>query len=81
VVINWILGKGEIKSIVHQHWGQIILDCVVAFDRIGFSHIYMELNIEADEMSKRALTSSPGICYYEELRDGEVVSRDHIDLF
>jgi hypothetical protein len=79
--MNWILVKREIISIVHQHWGQIILDCFIAFDRIGFSHIYRELNIEADEMSKRALTSSPGIFYYEEPRDGEVVSRDHIDLF
>jgi ribonuclease HI len=81
VVINWILGKGEIRSIAHQHWGQRILDCLDAFDKIGFSHIYRELNIEADKMSKRALTSSPGIYYYKELKDGEVVSRDHIDLF
>jgi hypothetical protein len=41
----------------------------------------MELNDVVDALSKRTLSSTLGICYYEEFKDGELVSRDHLNLF
>jgi ribonuclease HI len=81
VIINWAMGKGKLRNIVHQHWGKIIRECVASFDSIEFMHIFRELNVEVDLMSKKALIGDTGTCFYEEIRVGEVVSRGHFKLF
>jgi hypothetical protein len=54
--------------------GKIIQECVASFDIFEFMHIFRELNVEADLMSKRAFKGDIGTCFYEEIRVGEVVS-------
>ena len=48
---------------------------MVNFESISFQHIYRELNVEADKMSKEALLLPPGLMEVKEFADNNLVNR------
>lgn len=44
----------------------------MSFESLSFTHIYKELNAEADALSKMALALQPGIIVVEEHSMGQV---------
>jgi hypothetical protein len=44
-------------------------------------HVHRQFNIEADNLSKKALKGNTGWHYYEELVDGSIVSTDKLYIF
>jgi ribonuclease HI len=70
IIIDWLIKKGHIKVISLECWKDRIIELVQAFSRIIFSHIYRELNVEANYLSKSALSKQIGILAYQHWTDG-----------
>jgi ribonuclease HI len=70
VVIQWLKQKGALQTISTEGWKSRIKELIPTFKGIHFQHIYREVNGEADQLSKQALTAPKGrISYYS--WDGE----------
>lgn len=73
MVIDWANGKSQIKAPQLQYVLSEIKDVLTSFVSVSFTHIYRELNEEADILSKMALALQPGVLIEEEFRDGQLV--------
>lgn len=81
LIIDWITGKAIVKNSMLLQWGERTLECKRSFERIVFLHIYRELNLTADMLSKKSLHGTPGLVYFEEIIDNVVVSDSSLKLF
>ena len=70
VVVDWANEKNSIRAPHLQHLLVEIQTLKTSFRRISFGHIYRELNMEADALSKQALAYQPGLMETEEVSDG-----------
>ena len=66
VVIDWENGLHVIQVLELEHWIILIYEIMKDFAKISFQHVYRELNILVDTLSKRALGHMTGILYFEE---------------
>ena len=55
MVIDWANGKSQIKAPQLQNILKKILHVMTSFESVSFTHIYKEINGEADLLSKLAL--------------------------
>ena len=69
VVIDWANEKSTIRAPPLQHLLAEIQTLKLNFRRISFGHVYRELNMEADALSKQALAYQPGLMETEEVLD------------
>jgi ribonuclease HI len=56
IIIDWLNKKGKLQVTALECWKDRITELTQAFSQINFSHIYRELNVEADILSKNALS-------------------------
>ena len=71
MVIEWANGRIHINEPHLQHLLKTIKEQVATFEMISFGHIYRELNMETDKLSKLALALPPGLIEVEELSSGQ----------
>ena len=72
MVIDWENRKMQIKAPHLQHLLRVIKVQKASFETISFTHIYRELNIEADKLSKVALALHPGLMEVREIKDEQI---------
>lgn len=56
-IISWARGSSSLKVLLLSHWMDAARKLILEFDSIHFEHVFREVNLEADMLSKRALTS------------------------
>ena len=71
-VVDWANGRVQINAPHLQYMMAAIRDLVTSFKSVSFEHIYRELNMEADSLSKLALALQPGIIEVEEMTNGQI---------
>ena len=52
VIVDWERGSYNLHTIQLLHWNRRTKDLIEYFQHITFLHIYQELNIEVDDLSK-----------------------------
>ena len=70
MVIDWKKGKMHIKEPHLQHLLRVIKEQKSTFETISFTHIYRELNTEAN--SKDALALHPGLMEVRDINNEKV---------
>ena len=70
MVIDWANGKSKIKTPNMQHLLTKIKQVMTSFESVSFTHIYREINGEADLLSKPAWALKLGVIEEEEFRNG-----------
>ena len=70
VVIDWANEKSTIRAPHLQHLLAEIQTLKLSFIWISFGHVYRELNMEANALSKEALAYQPDLMETEEVLDG-----------
>ena len=75
MTIYWENGKMQINIPHIQHLLRQIRDQIQNFDTISFQHIYKEINVEADKLSKEALLLPPGIMEVKEYAENLLVNQ------
>ena len=75
MTIDWANGQLQINAPHLQHLLRAIRDQMVNFESISFQHIYRELNVEADKLSKVALTLPPGLMEVKEFVNNQLVNQ------
>ena len=59
VIIDWDLDKHQIHVIDLEHWMTQVKALKAQFKSLMFQHIYREFNMEADDLSKKAMGIGP----------------------
>ena len=72
MVIDWENGKMQIKALHLQHLPRVIKEQKVDFETISFTHIYRELNKDANKLSKLSLTLHPSLIKVREIKDEQI---------
>ena len=76
---------GEKKSTLNiptlKHWCDEIFSMLHLAPPVSFDHIYRELNMLADDLSKKALKMNPGLGQFSEFLDGLVIGEGPFSLF
>ena len=70
VVVDWANEKNTIRAPHLQHFLAEIQTLKNSFRRISFGHVYRELNMEVDTLSKQALAYQPSLMETEEMLEG-----------
>jgi len=70
IVIEWLNKRGAIHALSLERWKERIIETLPLFRDISFSHIYGEENIEADYLSKKALSNLSGNIAFTQWEDG-----------
>jgi hypothetical protein len=81
IIIDWLNKKGKLQVAALECWKDRIVELTQTFSQINFSHIYRELNVEADILSKNALLKHTGILTYQHWTDGLESPPQCITLF
>ena len=81
VVISWVNRLSTLKIPTLKHWCDEILSMLHLAPLVTFNHIYRELNMLADDLSKKALKIEMGSGYYSKYLDGLVIGDGHFSLF
>ena len=66
MVIKLANGRIQMNSPHLQHILTTIKEHIVVFEKLTFTHIYMELNMEVSKISKLALALPPKLTKVEE---------------
>ena len=74
MTIDWANGHLQINAPHLQHLLRAIRDQMSNFESISFQHVYRELNVEADKLSKLALMLPPGLMEVKEYVDNQLVN-------
>ena len=61
VIINWALGKTQLKYLELNQWPGNTRSLMNDFNGLTFHHIFQEMNVEADSLSKLLLGNMDGI--------------------
>jgi ribonuclease HI len=81
IIIDWLNNKGKLQVIALECWKDRIFELIKGFTQINFTHIYRELNLEADLLSKSALQEQEGKLTFYQWKDGHVGPTQHLYLF
>lgn len=79
-IISWALGSSPLNVLLLTHWLVVVRNYICDFQHIHFAHVYREVNMEADMLSKLALDSSTGIILWEEWHEDLFYTRGSVDL-
>ena len=80
IVIEWATGRiHNINAPQLQHLLRTIKEQIASFETISFKHIYMELNTEANKISKLALSLPPRLMEVEE-KNNEHIENQYVIL-
>lgn len=72
IIIDWLLGKGQLQVLSLDCWEDSITGLITTFQNISFDHVYREENPAADSLSKLALTREPGkLTYFQCIKEHE----------
>jgi hypothetical protein len=74
-------GKGKLQVASLVGWKDMIRELKKSFREISYSHIYRELNKEADSLSKKALLKIEGKIEYNLWVDGNEGPTLFLNLF
>ena len=66
VIIDWALDKHQIHVMELDHWMNQIRILKAQFKDLRFQHIYREYNLEADDLSKKALNIGTDRIFWDE---------------
>jgi hypothetical protein len=80
-VIDWLKQKGNLHSTAIEGWKQRIIELIKSFQDIHSQPIYMDFNVEADLLSKQALSEPRGRLSYYIWDGGIAYPTSHINLF
>ena len=75
MTIDWANGQLQINAPHLQHLLRAIRDQMHNFDTISFQHIYRELNVDVDKLSKEALLLPPGLMEVKEYAENLLVNQ------
>lgn len=64
-IISWALGSSTLNVLILTEWIAAVRRFIGEFQHIHFAHVFREMNMEADILSKRALNSPAGIILWE----------------
>ena len=81
VIINWELGRAHVKSLELNHWLEDTRRLMEDFIRLYFHHIYLELNVEEDTLSKLVLGKMDGNLRFSIFFAGVCIRTDELSLF
>ena len=81
VVISWVNRMSTLKIPTLKHWCDEIFSMLHLAPPVTFNHIHRELNMLADDLSKKALKMDLGSGYYSEFLDGLVIGEGLFSLF
>jgi ribonuclease HI len=81
IIINWLKDRGKLQVASLMGWMDGINLLKSAFKEIHFTHVYRELNMEADTLSKLALNSPEGKLVYSSWIEGNEGIPITINLF
>jgi ribonuclease HI len=70
IIIEWLKDKGKLQIASLMGWMDRIKRLKNSFKEIHFTHVYRELNMEADYLSKKALAKAEGKINYNIWVDG-----------
>ena len=79
MVVEWATGRIQINAPQIQHLLRTIKEKIGSFETISFKHIYMELNTEANKISKLALSLPPRLMEVEE-KNNEHIENQYVIL-
>ena len=69
MVVDWVNNKIHIKSPHLQQLLRAIRRLLDLFSGLSITHVYRELNMEADSLSKIAMLLAPGHLETEEVKE------------
>ena len=81
VIINWAMGEAQVKSLELHHWLENTKSLMKDFSFLSFNHVYRELNLEADTLSKIDLGKMDGRLYFSHFSAGSCYRSSHLVLF
>jgi len=81
IVIDWLNDKGSLQEISIDCWKDGIKELFKFFSSITFAHAYKEENLEANILSKKALTAHPRAIAYNKWVDGHEGPRHFLMLY
>ena len=81
VIINWDLGEAQVKSLELIHLLVTTIILMKDFTGLTFNHVYMELNAEANTLSKLVLGVMDGRLHYSLIFVGSIVRLSHLIFF
>ena len=81
VVISWVKKLSTLNIPSLKHWCDDIFSMMLWAPPVSFNHIYRELNMLADDLSKKALKMNLGLGYYSKYLDGVVIGESPFSLF
>lgn len=81
VIINWALGKAQVKSLELNHWLENIKNMMNEFTWLSFNHVCRELNKEAYCLSKLDLGVMDGRIQFSIYSAGSVLRAGHLVIF
>jgi hypothetical protein len=72
IIIDWLLGKGQLQVLSLDYWKDSITGLITTFQNISFDHVYREENQAADSLSKLELTREPRkLTYFQCIEEHE----------
>jgi len=77
--INWLNYSQQIHNVALQPSALQVKENASQFKVINFTHIYRELNMDADSLSKQGPPQDPGFLWLEEHVNG-VINETRVDL-
>lgn len=67
-IISWAKGESPLNVMLLSFWKDAVRKLILGLEHSHFSHIFREVNSEANLLSKQALFSPAGIIFWEEWR-------------
>lgn len=81
IIIEWLKDRGNLQIASLMGWMDRIKLLKNTFIKIHFTHVYRELNMDADFLSKKALTKTEDKLEYSQWVDGNEGPTLSINLF
>ena len=81
VIIEWEKYVYSLRSMELQHWARRTKYIISTFQRTTFRHIYIELNFEADGLSKLALREEMKNFAWELFLEGSKIDQGILSIF
>ena len=81
MVVQWVLGKEKMESLVLLHWMEDIKRLMENFSFLSIQHISRVYNGVADALLKQKLGPLDGIICYNILHNGKLDTTGSINYF
>jgi ribonuclease HI len=81
IIIEWLKDRGKLQIASLMGWMDRLKMLKSTFREIHFTHVYRELNMEADHLSKMALTKTEGKLEFSRWVEGNEGPTISINLF